>query len=115
MKKYIAMLLAVMTVFVLAGCSKDQPSLPEKGEELTFTAEVLSVETDMATVFVEAEEQEFTKAVISLHSDTEVIDAAGNEIEIDDIEVGDTVEITNFGLMTDDYPVQMSAKKIVLK
>lgn len=115
MKKYIAMLLALMTVFVLAGCSKDQPTLPEKGEELTFEAKVLSVEVDMATVFVEAEGQKFTKAVISLHSDTVVNDSEGNEIELEDIKVDDIIEITNFGLMTDDYPVQMSAKKIVLK
>ena len=115
MKKYISMLLVLVTVFALTACSNNEPQLPEPGEILTFQGKVLSTDPDTESIFVEAEGQDFTKAVISLHSDTELVDAEGNEIEITDIERGTTVEITNFGLMTDDYPVQMSAKKIVLK
>ena len=115
MKKYISMLLVLVTVFALTACSNNEPQLPEPGEILTFQGKVLSTDPDTESIFVEAEGQDFTKAVISLHSDTELVDAEGNEIEITDIERGTTVEITNFGLMTDDYPVHMSAKKIVLK
>lgn len=114
MKKYISVLLVLATVFMLSACS-NEPKLPEPGEILTFQGKVLSTDPDTESIFVEAEGQEFTKAVISLHSDTELVDAEGNEIEITDIQREDMVEITNFGLMTDDYPVQMSAKKIVLK
>lgn len=115
MKKYVSMLLVLVMVFALSACSKNEPQLPEPGEILTFQGTVLSTDPDTESIFVEAEGQDFTKAVISLHSDTELVDAEGNEIEITDIQKQDIVEITNFGLMTDDYPVQMSAKKIVLK
>lgn len=115
MKKYVSMLLVLVMVLALSACSSNEPQLPEPGEILTFQGTVLSTDPDTESIFVEAEGQDFTKAVISLHSDTELVDAEGNEIEITDIQKQDIVEITNFGLMTDDYPVQMSAKKIVLK
>lgn len=114
MKKSISLVLLILTLFTLSACKKEA-SMPEKGDPITFKAMVLSVETDLESIFVEAEDQEFTKAVISLHSDTELTDSEGNPLEISDIEKDDIVTITNFGLMTDDYPVQMSAQKIVLE
>lgn len=113
MKKVFALSLTFLMLFTITGCSK-KPSLPEKGEPLVFVAKVLSIDEELDTVFVEADGQKFTKAVISLHSDTEILDSKGEKIKLTDLKKNDSITITNFGLMTEDYPVQMSAQKIVV-
>ena len=113
MKKIVALILTLILTFSLVGCNK-KPSLPEKGDPITFNAEVLSIDEELESVFVEAEGQDFEKAVISLHSDTELVDSEGNTFKLSELEKGDSLTITNFGLIAEQFPVQMSAKKIVL-
>ena len=55
MKKSISLVLLILTLFTLSACKKEA-SMPEKGDPITFKATVLSVETDLESIFVEAED-----------------------------------------------------------
>ena len=56
MKKSISLVLLILTLFTLSACKKEA-SMPEKGDPITFKATVLSVETDLESIFVEADKK----------------------------------------------------------
>lgn len=90
-----------------------RPTMPVPGDPLTFSGTVITVIED--SIYVEAEGQEFTKISVSVFDDTEVTYADGKAAKIEEIEKGDKVTVTNYGLIALEHPAQTSAQKVVIE
>lgn len=114
MKKIILGVIALVVIATGFGIYYNNTShLPKRGEPLVFDAKVRS--TMEESIFVETDTQEdFTLASISIIDDTEITLKDGTVITVADIKAGDNVTITNYGLLTDGTPVQMTARSIVV-
>ena len=107
--------LAVVAVgaTVLISYFINRPTMPVPGDPLTFSGTVLAAVED--SIYVEAEEgQEFTKISVSVFDDTELVFEDGTAATFEDVEKGDKVTVTNYGLIALEYPAQTSAQKVVI-
>ncbi len=103
-KRLLLLLLAGLLVLTLLGCTAS-----EKEEETSFTGTIL--EKTESGLLVEpkegsAELNSADKISVSL-KDAVLLNSQGEEISLDDFEVGKEVEITYTGGIAESYPAQI--------
>jgi hypothetical protein len=106
MRKCLIILMCIMLVLtVLAGCGSSK----EK-DETSFTATVLEIgESYLLVEPVEGSDElrSADKIRVSIGGAT-LLDSQDKEITVDDIEVGDKVEIVYNGVIAESYPAQIN-------
>ena len=81
---------------------------------IKMTAEVLSVGEELS-VEVIFSEYTFGVHTVLLSPDTEYLEKCGRKISLEDIKVGDRVEIFYNGQVMMSYPPKIVARKIILE
>lgn len=107
MKKITVVLLCVMlAALAVVGCSKPADKTVSFGATVLETGEALLVKPDAGT------DEAMNDQIRVTGSDTKITDADGKEITLQDIKVGDKIEITYLGLMGSSYPPTIGATAI---
>jgi hypothetical protein len=99
------------TIVIKSDLSED-PSI--RGTITDFTA---GTEEGTATILVEGEieaDTSYDKASVRIDGETEIVGADGEELSVDDLEEGQTVEAWFEGPVAESYPVQAYAAKVVV-
>ena len=112
MKKYLALALALLTLLTV-GCTPTEDNIIPDTAVFTLKSTVKSLD-DPSRIEVEITESDYAFGIywVLINDNTKIYDAEGNEISIDDIKVGDNLQITYGGQVMMSYPPQIVAKKI---
>ena len=105
MKKYLTLFICTMiALIVLVSCNNT-----ENKDEVSFTASVLEVsESSLLVEPVEGSDELRSADKISVSiGEAKILNSQGEEISIEDIEVGTKVEIVYDGTIAESYPAQI--------
>lgn len=115
MKKIFLILIASIIILNITACAK------ESTESIGIRGEIKEIYTDedsllVQNILVEGEIQDDTmydSAHVTITNDTEIF-RGDEKATIEDIEEGLTVEVVFDGSVAESYPVQGTAKKIII-
>ncbi|WP_025641885.1 DUF3221 domain-containing protein [Schnuerera ultunensis] len=115
MKRIVLLLLVFSITIFLSACNK------ESAEIIDIRGEIKEVYADeesllIQSILVEGQIEDDTKydiATITITSDTKIF-KDNEEVAIEDIGEGLKVEVTFDGPVAESYPVQATAKKIII-
>ena len=111
MKKFLSIILLVCALGVISSCDGNAQS--EDGFVMTATVKNLGEKLEVDVIKGEYGAEGIYLIIVS--DSTEITNARGKKIDLDKINVGDTVEITYSGQVMMSYPPQVAARKIKLK
>lgn len=91
------------------------PDNSQNEETYSFTAKILETEGGLLIAPDEGTNETRSSDKISVHTNTsKFYDKFGNEISLDQLEVGDHIEIVYNGMIMESYPAQIGAISITL-
>lgn len=109
--KRVILLLLIIFLLLLTGCRTDKKSSEEIG--IRGIVKDISVQDEQtASLLVEGDIEEDTfydKASVRIDSKTEIKGNTNSKLSIEDIAVGDLVEVIFHGPVAESYPVQGNA------
>lgn len=113
MKRIIRILLTLVTIFLLMGCNKKEEQVGIKGK----ITEIHIVEEEITSVLIEGDIEEnamYDKADVAIKDSTKIYkdDKDDEEINVEDLEEGQTIEVIFDGPVAESHPVQGTAKTI---
>lgn len=106
MKRYwFVFAIAVVTLLFFSSCGP-----ADNGNGVSFEATVL--ENNQSNLLVQPEEgsdelRSADKIIVHINDDVKLLDSQGKGINIDDIEVGDKVQVFFNGVIAESYPGQI--------
>ena len=111
MKKYLALVLAILALLMVGCTPTDSTPIPENG---AFVLKGTVKANNQNQLEVEIIESDYASGIywVLINDSTQFTDAEGSKILRSSLSVGDTVEITYGGQVMMSYPPQIVAKKI---
>ena len=117
--KKIILLVSVLLILTLliASCNDDEvnPTISDSGEGVKMTAVVKGIEDKIEVEVIEGDYDASGIYWVNFSNETVFTNSQNLRLSVDDLKVGDTVEIIYGGQVAMSYPPQIFAKKIVIK
>lgn len=118
MKKIIFITFVVLALaLVLFSCYEDEakPTLADDGTGVKMTAIVKNIGDKIEVEVIEGDYGAEGIYWVNYSNETVITNSENVRLSVDDLKVGDTIEITYGGQVAMSYPPQIFAKKIIIK